>query len=88
VTIYEDNQAAIAISKQHNLHERTKHIDIRYHWLRERVERKEIALTYIQSTDNLADTFTKPLAKILFRKLNDRLMNIQDTDVDMKGDTR
>ena len=62
-----DNQGAIALAKDNKFHARTKHIDIRYHFIREAVEDHKIELKYIPTDDNVADTFTKALAKGKFR---------------------
>ena len=62
-----DNQGAIALAKDNKFHARTKHIDIRYHFIREAVEDHKIELKYIPTNDNVADTFTKALAKGKFR---------------------
>ncbi|HEV7738550.1 MAG TPA: Ty1/Copia family ribonuclease HI [Chlamydiales bacterium] len=55
------------------LHTRVKHIDINYHFLRERVQSKEVSLSYVRSKENIADIFTKPLEKHQFIKLRDYL---------------
>ena len=60
-TIHCDNNAAICLSEDPLLHERVKHIDIKYHFLRERAESGELKLHYINTKDNLADIFTKAL---------------------------
>jgi hypothetical protein len=60
-TIFEDNQACIAMSKDSGDHTRTKHIDVRYHFVRERVESGDIVATYIPTQQQLADLLTKPL---------------------------
>ena len=62
-----DNQGAIALSKDNKFHARTKHIDICYHFIREAVEDGKIQVEYIPTDDNVADIFTKPLAKTKFR---------------------
>ena len=62
-----DNQGAIALAKDNKFHARTKHIDIRYHFIREAVEDGKILVKYIPTDDNTADIFTKPLAKQKFR---------------------
>ena len=56
-----DNQAAISLSEDPTLHQRVKHIDIKYHFLREQVQMENLELRYIPSRDNIADIFTKPL---------------------------
>jgi hypothetical protein len=62
-----DNQGAIALAKDNKFHARTKHIDLRYHFIREAVEDAKIELNYIPTNNNAADIFTKALAKGKFR---------------------
>ncbi|GJT52209.1 retrotransposon protein, putative, ty1-copia subclass [Tanacetum coccineum] len=54
-----DNQSAIHLSRNAMFHERTKHINVRYHFIREIVESKEIRVAKIGTKDNAADAFTK-----------------------------
>jgi hypothetical protein len=68
ITINSDNQGAIALAKDNKFHARTKHIDVRYHFIREAVEDGKVSVVYIPTDDNLADIFTKPLAKTKFRR--------------------
>ena len=68
-TICCDNNSAIALSKNHVFHKRTKHIAIRFHFIRELVNNKEICLEFCRSEDQLADIFTKPLEKDNFQYL-------------------
>jgi hypothetical protein len=63
-----DNQGAIALSKDNKFHARTKHIDIRYHFIREAVEDSKLAVAYIPTEDNPADIFTKALPKAKFKQ--------------------
>jgi hypothetical protein len=67
--LFSDNQAAIAISHHPEFHARTKHIDIAHHFLRDLVESGTIEIIYIQTRENLADVFTKGLAKPLHEDL-------------------
>ena len=60
-TICCDNNTAINLSEDPTLHDRVKHIDIKHHFLRERVQSNEISLSYINTNDNVADIFTKAL---------------------------
>ena len=69
VTIFCDNQAAIAYTKDPKYHSKTKHIDIRYHFLKDQVAQNEVKLEFIPTTDQVADIFTKPLAKDVFERL-------------------
>ena len=68
-----DNQGAIALAKDNKFHACTKHIDVRYHFIREVVEDGKVAVQYILTRDNISDIFTKPLAKAKFRELAELL---------------
>jgi len=70
-----DNQGAIALGKNPVHHSRTKHIDIKYHFIREKVLNKEINLKYCPTQDMIADTLTKALAKPAFEKFT-RMMGL------------
>ena len=72
--IYEDNQAAIKIAENPVLHDRTKHIDIRYHFVRELVESLKIDVVYCSTLDMIADLMTKAVGGIIFHRLFPRLM--------------
>ena len=63
VTIYEDNQGAIALSQNPVNHQRSKHIDVRYHFIRTEVICGRIVIDYCPTTEMLADIFTKPATK-------------------------
>lgn len=67
VTLNVDNQGAIVLAKNPVHHQRSKHIDIRYHFIRSEVENKIVKLVYVPSEENIADLFTKPVSK---NKLN------------------
>ena len=71
--IFCDNNLAIALSKNHVFHKRTKHIDTRFHFIRELVNNKEICLEFCRCEDQLADIFTNPLAKDTFQYLRSYL---------------
>jgi hypothetical protein len=51
------------------LHPKTKHIEVRYHFLRDNVEKGKIALFHVPTHDQLADIFTKPLDQATFTRL-------------------
>nr|GEV46424.1 hypothetical protein [Tanacetum cinerariifolium] len=69
VTIFYDNTSAIAISNNPVLHSRTKHIDIRYHFIRDHVLKGDIELHFIPTQYQLVDIFTKPLKESTFKRL-------------------
>ena len=68
-TILEDNQSAICLAKNQQVHGRTKHIDIKYHFIRDMVQAGRIKLIYCASEDMVADMFTKGLPIKQFEKL-------------------
>ena len=72
-TIREDNQGAIAIAKNPVYHSRTKHIDIKYHYICEAIQDKAIQLEYCPTEEMLADILTKPLACEKFEKLREKM---------------
>jgi transposase InsO family protein len=68
-----DNQGTIALVKNPVHHKRTKHIDIRYHFTREKHEAEEISVEYCSTQDMLADILTKGLAKPKFEEIREKL---------------
>ncbi|CAM8947776.1 unnamed protein product [Rhodiola kirilowii] len=73
MTLYCDNMSAISISKDPVQHSRTKHIDIRHHFIRELVEDKVISLIHMPTEKQLADILTKPLDAERFETLRSAL---------------
>ena len=73
VPIYCDNQSAIAMTGNPVQHSLTKHISIRYHFIREHVQQKDIEMHFIPTEQQLADIFTKPLPEAVFMKLVNEL---------------
>ena len=73
IKIYVDNVSAINLAKNPVFHQRSKHIDIRYHFLRDQVGKNMIKLEYYRSEDQIADIFTKSLKINVFIKLRDML---------------
>jgi len=68
-TIWEDNQPCISLSKDPSNHQKSKHFDVTYHFLRERVQMKQVELVYVPTTEQVADIMTKALPGPAFRKL-------------------
>ena len=73
--INEDNQGAIEIARNPKFHNRTKHIDTNYHFIREKIVSKEIKVEYCSTHDMIADIMTKGLPKDRFEKLRS-LLNV------------
>ncbi|RVW15001.1 Copia protein [Vitis vinifera] len=67
--VFCDNTSAINISKNPVLHSRTKHIDIRHHFIRDLVEDKVVSLEYVPTEGQIADILTKPLDVSRFESL-------------------
>jgi len=73
MTIFEDNQGTIALAKNPKHHARTKHIDIKYHFIRDAISEKKIQLDYCPTNEMIADILTKSLARPQFEKLRSGL---------------
>ena len=63
VILYCNNTSAINISKNPMMHTKTKHIAIKYHYLRELVQDKEVKMEYVSTKEKIVDIFTKALPK-------------------------
>ena len=74
IIVLEDNQAAIFLSKSRKVHGRTKHIAVRYHYVRELIRDKELEVSYQPSEFNPADLFTKQLGIVLFVRHRETVM--------------
>ncbi|KAK7864174.1 hypothetical protein R5R35_004089 [Gryllus longicercus] len=64
-----DNQGALCLVKNPVFHKRTKHVDIKYHYIREKLEEGTISVSFVSSDLELADVFTKPTPRDHFHKL-------------------
>ena len=73
IVIFEDNQSAIGMSEHQSYHGRTKHVDIKYHFIREQVAANRVRLRYCKSCDMIADILTKALCGPQFKKLRARM---------------
>jgi hypothetical protein len=73
ITIHCDKTSSISVSKNLVLHSKTKHILIKYHFLREQVTNRVVQLNYIPSIEQIADIFTKSLAATPFGYLRQKL---------------
>ena len=73
ITLYYDNTSAINISKNPMMHTKTKNIAIKYHYVRELVQDKEVKMEYINTKEKIADIFTKALPKDAHEYLRGKL---------------
>jgi hypothetical protein len=67
LTIHRDSTAALAYAKDPKYHWRTKHIYIRYHYIRDMVAQKEVVLKHISMSHKIANPLTKPIARDVFQ---------------------
>ncbi|KAL4018293.1 hypothetical protein IC575_021884 [Cucumis melo] len=67
--IHIDNKSTIALAKNPVFHDRSKHIDTRFHFIRDCISRKEVQVEYVNTEDQIADIFTKPLKVNVFNNL-------------------
>ena len=80
--LYEDNEAAAYLAKNQHVSAKTKHIDIRQHYVREHLKEKLGKIKAIRSEDNFADILTKNVAVNIFEKLSGAILNGFEGHVD------
>ena len=80
VPIFVDNQSAIKLANNAEYHKRSKHIDVRFHFVPDMLSRDEIKIDYVQSKEQLADILTKPLPKQQFCMLRERMSLMKDSN--------
>ena len=68
IKVYDDSQSAIALAKNDVHHPRTKHIDIRHHFIRDHINKNIIDIVYISTEEQVADILTKPIRTPSFQK--------------------
>ena len=67
-TLNQDNQRAIFLEKNHSLKQRTKHIEIKLHFIKELVQQGRLSVKYCPTSEMTADILTKPLSAATFEK--------------------
>jgi hypothetical protein len=78
VTIFEDNEGCIKLAENDTSTKRTKHIDVRFHFLRETVQEGKVELAFVRSYDQLADVLTKNVRGEILARLARRAMGMID----------
>jgi hypothetical protein len=68
-----DNKAAISLIKKHVLHDRSKHIETKFHYIRECVERGLIKVDFVSTDEQLGDIRTKALSRVKFEQLRSKI---------------
>ena len=81
VVIHCDNQSCVKLSENPVFHDRSKHIEIRYHYVRNMVQRRAISLRYIPTDEQTADVLTKPLSKTKFEYFRDKLGLVENASL-------
>ena len=72
------------MSENPMFHDKSKHIEIKYHYIRDMVERGEVKLQYVATDKQIADVLTKPLARVKFEYFKEKLGVLQ-IEVPSKG---
>ena len=85
--MHEDNQSTIKIANNPEFHGRTKHMDLKFHFLKEHVESKQFTVKYCCTSNMVADIFTKALKKPQFQKLR-RLIGIMNASEDWSSQAK
>ncbi len=84
VVIYCDNISSILLANNPVYHARTKHIEVHYHFMREKVLAKEIDLIHVNIEDQVADIFTKALGTNKLKKFQ-KMLNVLEVDLSLRG---
>ena len=85
IVIWCDNVSSIALSTNPMFHSRTKHIEVDFHYVREKVLRRDLSVGFVLGKDNLADVFTKPLPAPLFLLQRHKLL-VDSSPCHLRGD--
>ena len=80
-----DNEAAIQISENPVQHDRTKHVEVDRHFIKEKLEDGVIKLPFVRSEDQLADILTKAVGTTIFNKCLSKL-NFGDPTIQLEGE--
>jgi hypothetical protein len=75
--IHEDNYGCICLTRTRAINQRTKHIDVRFHWIREAVERGDLYIQQCGTNDQAADILTKPLSAPVFKAARELMLRKQ-----------
>jgi hypothetical protein len=68
-----DNQSCIKMTENHVSHDKSKHIEIRYHYICDMVQRGATKLQYVRTDEKVVDVLTKPLSRVKFEHFRDKL---------------
>jgi hypothetical protein len=82
-----ENISALELASNPTFHARTKHIEVDYHFVREKVLNRDILLKFISTQDQVANLFTNGLSSIQFLLLNSKLL-VVPTPINLRGDVK
>ena len=71
--IYCDNQSCVKLSKNPVFHDKSKHIDIKYHYIRDMVQKGVVKLQYVATNEQTDNVLTNPLARVKFEYFREKL---------------
>jgi hypothetical protein len=80
--IHYDNQSCVNLSENHVFHDKLKHVEIKYHYIRDMVQRKAIHVQYLSTHEKIVDFFTKPLVRTKFENFHERLGLLENSSLD------
>ena len=79
--IHCDNQSLVKLSKNPVFHDRSKHFEIKHQYIRDMVQRKAVHVQYLSTHEQVADVFTKPLARTKFKYFCERLGLVENASL-------
>jgi hypothetical protein len=79
--IHCDNQSCVKLFENHVFHDKSKHTEIKYHYIRDMVQRKEVHVWYISTHKHVANVFTKLLARTKFKYFRERLGLVENASL-------
>jgi hypothetical protein len=75
--IFYDKQSCIKLLVNPMCHDKSKHIEIKYHYIREMIQKGAVKLQYVPTDEQVADVLTKPLSRVKFKYFKDKLGVVQ-----------
>jgi hypothetical protein len=84
VVIYCDNISSILLANNPVYHVRTKHIEVHYHFIREKILAKEIDLIHVSTEDQVVDIFTKALGTDKLKRFK-KMLGVLEVDLNLRG---
>jgi hypothetical protein len=79
--IHSDNKSCVKLSENPVFHDKSKHIEIKYHYIRDMVQRKAVHMQYLPTHEQIAYILNKPLAKTKFEYFRERLGLVENTSL-------